>query len=72
MAFSAETQATVQSLLADVDVFLPNEAEACALAGMPGGDARAAARILQRDSGGWVVVMIAGARGVRGVHAALT
>ena len=60
--FSAETQATVRSLLADVDVFLPNEAEACALAGMPGGDARAAARILQRDSGGWVVVKL-GARG---------
>ena len=60
--FSVRTRDTVRGLLADVDVFLPNEAEACAIAGAPGGDAREAARTLQRDSGGWVVVKL-GARG---------
>lgn len=60
--FPAATQQTVRGLLPSVDVFLPNEAEAGALTGMPGGDAGEAARILQRDSGGWVVVKL-GARG---------
>ena len=50
----------LRRLLTSVDVFLPNEAEACAIAGDP--DVGAAARALQRDSGGWVVVKL-GARG---------
>jgi sugar/nucleoside kinase (ribokinase family) len=58
--FSPDTRRTVRELLSSVDVFLPNEAEACALVGA--GDAREAARALQRDSGGYVVVKL-GARG---------
>jgi ribokinase len=58
--FPPSTRAQVRSLLASVDVFLPNEAEARAIAG--DGDVRAAARALQSDSGGWVVVKL-GARG---------
>jgi sugar/nucleoside kinase (ribokinase family) len=54
----------VLALLALTDVFLPNAAEACALAGAS--DARAAARTLQRASGGWVVVKL----GPEGCHAA--
>jgi sugar/nucleoside kinase (ribokinase family) len=51
----------VLSLLAEVDVFLPNEAEACAASGV-NDSARHAARALQAVSGGWVVVKL-GARG---------
>jgi sugar/nucleoside kinase (ribokinase family) len=54
--------AEVRELLSSVDVFLPNEAEACAIVGRPDGEALEAARALQRDSGGWVVVKL-GARG---------
>jgi sugar/nucleoside kinase (ribokinase family) len=43
-------------------VFLPNEAEACAIAGVPAGDAPGAARNLQAVSNGWVVVKL-GERG---------
>jgi sugar/nucleoside kinase (ribokinase family) len=53
--FRDEARAEVSDLLASVDVFLPNEVEACALADRPG-DAVAAARDLQAVSGGWVVV----------------
>lgn len=61
--FAPATRETVRGLLRSVDVFLPNEAEACAIAGVPDGDAREAARRLQADSrGGWVVVKL-GARG---------
>jgi sugar/nucleoside kinase (ribokinase family) len=59
--FSGNTRAEVRSLLPSVDVFLPNEGEACALAD-GAGDAADAARVLQADSGGWVVVKL-GARG---------
>jgi sugar/nucleoside kinase (ribokinase family) len=59
--FSAETRAEVRELLPFVDVFLPNEVEACALADRPG-DAAEAARVLQAVSGGWVVVKL-GPRG---------
>ena len=41
--FSAQTRAEVRDLLPSVDVFLPNEVEACALADRPG-DARGGAR----------------------------
>jgi argininosuccinate lyase len=60
--FPPATRATVRSLLSSVDVFLPNEAEACALAGLPAGKPLQAARMLQRDCGGWIVVKL-GARG---------
>jgi sugar/nucleoside kinase (ribokinase family) len=53
--FSSETCAEVRELLPSVDVFLPNEAEACALADRAG-DAWQAARDLQAISGGWVIV----------------
>src|SRR5262249_35064724 len=59
--FSAETRAEVRTVLESVDVFLPNEVEAMALAGGVG-DAAQAARDLQAVSGGWVVVKL-GARG---------
>ena len=59
--FSPQTQAEVRELLSSVDVFLPNEVEACALAGTED-DAAQAARILQAASGGWVVVKL-GPRG---------
>lgn len=55
--FSRETRAEVRELLPSVDVFLPNEVEACALADRPG-DAAQAARTLQAVSGGWVVVKL--------------
>lgn len=64
--FSAETRAQVGAVLRLVDVFLPNEAEACALAGLGSNGASAAARRLQRLSGGWIVVK----RGARGCLAA--
>jgi argininosuccinate lyase len=63
--FPPATRAEVAEVLACVDVFLPNEAEACALADVPPGSAGAAgaaARRLQSCSGGWVVVKL-GARG---------
>lgn len=45
--FSTSTRAEVWGLLSSVDVFLPNEAEACALAGLTGDAAPEAARALQ-------------------------
>jgi argininosuccinate lyase len=63
--FPASNLAEVQELLPCVDVFLPNEAEACALAGADHAgdlDAAHAAHLLQAVSGGWVVVKL-GARG---------
>ena len=56
----AETRAEIGGLLPVVDVFLPNEAEAVALTGED--DPLAAARALQRVSGGVVVVKL-GPRG---------
>ncbi len=54
--FPAATREELYSILPLVDVFLPNEAEACALAGT---DAVAkAGRELQRRSGGWVVIKL--------------
>ncbi len=61
----ARTRQEVLELLPHVDVFLPNEAEALAIAGAadaPGATARAAAVSLQATCGGWVVVKL-GARG---------
>ena len=55
--FSRESRAEVRGLLPSVDVFLPNEVEACALADLAG-DAAQAARALQVVSGGWVVVKL--------------
>jgi argininosuccinate lyase len=60
--FPPHTRAEVRALLPWVDVFLPNEAEACAIADVDGGDALGAARKLQAASRGWVVVKL----GVRG------
>ena len=63
--FAAGTRSQVRALLPSVDVFLPNEAEARALAGTdadPVNGTRDAARALQADSGGWVVIKL-GARG---------
>lgn len=56
--FSAATRAEVMQLLALVDVFLPNEAEARALAGATDGSPAEAARDLQAASGGWVVMKL--------------
>ena len=53
--FPGQTRAEVRELLPSVDVFLPNEVEACALADRAG-DAVEAARALQAVSRGWVVV----------------
>jgi sugar/nucleoside kinase (ribokinase family) len=58
--FPPARRAEVRGLLSSVDVFLPNEAEACAIADE--GDVAAAARALQAASGSWVVVKL-GARG---------
>ena len=60
--FASDTRAEVAQVLQFVDVFLPNEAEACALAGLPARSAPEAARTLQELSRGWVVVKL-GARG---------
>jgi argininosuccinate lyase len=60
--FPPNTRAEVRALLPWVDVFLPNEAEVCAIADVDAGDALGAARKLQAVSGGWVVVKL-GARG---------
>jgi sugar/nucleoside kinase (ribokinase family) len=59
--WSADTRAEVLGLLAEVDVFLPNEAEAFALSGVSDSAAEAG-RILQAASGRWVVIKL-GARG---------
>jgi sugar/nucleoside kinase (ribokinase family) len=75
--FTPATRSQVRGLLGSVDVFLPNEAEARALAGTDPDAAdgtRQAARALQSDSGGWVVVK-QGARGCLAVgpdHTELT
>src|SRR5262249_30761505 len=54
--FQAATREELFRILPLVDVFLPNEAEACALAAT---DVVAkAGRELQRRSGGWVVVKL--------------
>ncbi len=58
--FPAARRAELRELLGSVDVFLPNEAEARAIA--DDGDVRSAARALQTVSGAWVVVKL-GARG---------
>jgi argininosuccinate lyase len=55
--FAPETRAEVRELLPAVDVFLPNRAEACAIADQPGNVADAA-RTLQGVSRGWVVVKL--------------
>ena len=55
--FSNQTRAEVRSLLPSVDVFLPNDLEARALAD-GAGSAGEAARALQTVSGGWVVVKL--------------
>jgi sugar/nucleoside kinase (ribokinase family) len=54
--FPEATRAELYEILPLVDVFLPNEAEACALAGVD--DISKAGRALQRHSGGWVVVKL--------------
>jgi sugar/nucleoside kinase (ribokinase family) len=59
------TREELRDLLAYVDVFLPNEAEAEAIAGIPG-SMEEVARLLQSVSGGWVVVKL----GPRGCFAA--
>jgi sugar/nucleoside kinase (ribokinase family) len=59
--FSSETRAEVSALLPSVDVFVPNEVEARALANGTD-DAVRAAHALQVVSGGWVVVKL-GPRG---------
>lgn len=64
--FREAARASVLDLLPAVDVFLPNEAEACALAELDPDAAPWAARRLQRLSGGWVVVKL-GARGALAV-----
>jgi sugar/nucleoside kinase (ribokinase family) len=51
-----ETRREIAELLSLVDVFLPNEVEARGLTGIE--DPVAAARTLQRISGGWVIVKL--------------
>jgi sugar/nucleoside kinase (ribokinase family) len=58
--FPPASRAAIMALLPEVDVFLPNEAEALALS--EAADAPAAAAALQAASGKWVVVKL-GARG---------
>ena len=60
--FPAGTRREVRDLLALVDVFLPNEDEAHALAGGGAQSTEQAARTLQADCGGWIVVKL-GAQG---------
>jgi len=60
--WTADTRAEVLELLAAVDVFLPNEAEARALGGDRDAPVEDVARGLQETSGGWVVVKL-GPRG---------
>jgi sugar/nucleoside kinase (ribokinase family) len=55
--FPRATRDEVYRLLPSVDVFLPNEIEACALADTSE-DPAGAARALQEISGGWVVVKL--------------
>jgi sugar/nucleoside kinase (ribokinase family) len=62
--FPSQTRAEVRELLPYVDVFLPNEDEACALA-ESAEDSAQAARSLQKISGGWVVIK----RGAHGCFA---
>src|SRR3954465_5951325 len=54
--FSARTRAEIHAILPLVDVFLPNEAEARALASTE--SVAKAGRDLQRRSGGWVVIKL--------------
>jgi sugar/nucleoside kinase (ribokinase family) len=54
--FQAPTRDELHAILPLVDVFLPNEAEACALAGVD--SVAKAGRALQRRSGGWVVIKL--------------
>lgn len=61
--FGPATRAEVRELLPLVDVFVPNEAEACALA--DDSNPYRAAKTLQEISGGWVVVKL----GADGCHA---
>jgi sugar/nucleoside kinase (ribokinase family) len=64
--FGESTRRKVRDLLGCVDVFLANEAEACALASFDGDidrhSAAVAAHVLKADTRGWVVVKL-GARG---------
>lgn len=54
--FPAPTRDELHAILPLVDVFLPNEAEACALAGTD--SVVMAGRTLQKRSGGWVVIKL--------------
>ena len=58
--FTAPTREELHAILPLVDVFLPNEAEACALAGTD--SVAKAGRDLQRRSGGWVVIKLGAGR----------
>ena len=65
--FTAATREELHAILPLVDVFLPNEAEARALAGTD--SVTKAGRELQRRSGGWVVIKLGRGR-LHGVRAA--
>jgi argininosuccinate lyase len=54
--FPPPTRDEIDAILPLVDVFLPNEAEACALTGLD--SVAAAGRALQKRSGGWVVIKV--------------